>query len=151
MSQWNVISVPATNASYAFRGNLLLFHMLFFFTKYPDVNKNCLTSFIFLKTHLKFNPRVMTWWRQFNLTHVKTRIQFYTKFLFLKRTGKNCPPNLILNHDVFFFCFFVKFCCFDVLQFLSQETVDYVNKCWKFIYTNPSVRADIQVGEKSCH
>ena len=28
-----------------------------------------------------------------------------------------------------------------------QETVDYVNKCWKFIYSNPSVRADIQVIE----
>jgi len=26
----------------------------------------------------------------------------------------------------------------------DQETVDYVNKCWKFIYSNPSVRADIQ-------
>ena len=29
--------------------------------------------------------------------------------------------------------------------FYPQETVDYVNKCWKFIYSNPSVRADIQV------
>jgi len=26
----------------------------------------------------------------------------------------------------------------------DQETVEYVNKCWKFIYSNPSVRADIQ-------
>jgi len=26
----------------------------------------------------------------------------------------------------------------------DQETVDYVNKCWKFIYANPAVRADIQ-------
>ena len=30
--------------------------------------------------------------------------------------------------------------------FYFQETVDYVNKCWKFIYANPAVRADIQVG-----
>ena len=28
-----------------------------------------------------------------------------------------------------------------------QETVDYVNKCWKFIYSNASVKADIQVRE----